>query len=114
MTCIARLQLFYQIITCIPNIHANVIGPHPYIHRRVFNSYGRGQILLADALADHEVEEGGFADFAIADEDDFVFGVVPLKQRLRWEVAMSVRLEMMMIIKLGTLNQIYLILLDSN
>jgi hypothetical protein len=66
----------------------------------------------------HRAAVGGVAHFRVApqvaDEDDFVFGGVPLKQRLRWEVAMSVRLEMMMIIKLGTLNQIYLILLDSN
>lgn len=98
MTCIARLQLFYQIITCIPNIHANVIRSYSDIHGRVLNSYSWGKILLTDALADHEVEEGCLAYFAIANEDDFVFGVVPLKQRFRWEVAMSVRLEMMMII----------------
>jgi hypothetical protein len=45
---------------------------------------------LADRLSDHEVEEGGLAHFAVANQDHFVFIVVPLKQRLRWEVAIAI------------------------
>lgn len=83
--CIARRRLSGIRGTGVPDIHANLISPHSDVDGGIFHSDGGGDASLGDGLADNVVEEGGLADLAIADEDDWMGGGVPLKHKF-WEL----------------------------
>ena len=85
----APLPLTHLKITRIPDIDADVVGPHSNIHRGILNSDSWGEVLLTDGLADHKVEKGGFSNFAVANENDFMRRRVPLKHRFRWDVVIE-------------------------
>lgn len=70
MICTVQPQLYATRLTCVPDVYTHIIGSNFDVDGRVLYSYRGGDVLLADCFADDIVEEGGFPNLAIPNEDN--------------------------------------------